>query len=77
MHRRRDSSGLNWKPHLMLGGVVSRAFGGKSYAISVGTLSDVIPFPPGQVLMISTSSGVDVYTAATLLNGQPCGIGRE
>lgn len=54
----------------MLGSAPSGAFGGKSYAISVGTLSDVIPFPPGQVLMISTSSGVDVYTAATLCDGQ-------
>lgn len=25
----------------------------------------IIPFPPGQVLMISTSSGVALYTAAT------------
>ena len=36
-----------------------------SYEISVGTLSDVMPLPPGHVLMISISSGVEVYTAAT------------
>jgi hypothetical protein len=51
------------------------------YPISVGTLSDVIPirhqpllhtlgeggapFPPGQVLIMSISSGVALYTAAT------------
>lgn len=66
MHRRRESSGLNWKPHLMpalddapfalvpfedeavasLEVVVDL---GNSYAISVGTLSDVMPFPPGQL----------------------------
>jgi hypothetical protein len=56
---------------------------GRSYAISDGTLSDVMPFPPGQlpnpiswrsdetrrgpyVFITSTSSGVEVYTAATL-----------
>lgn len=70
MHRRRDSSGLNWKPHFAVGSAPSAEFGGKSYAISVGTLSDVIPLPPGHVLMISTSSGVEVYTAATLQNDQ-------
>ncbi|KAI7150346.1 hypothetical protein KC344_g206 [Hortaea werneckii] len=37
------------------------------YAISEGTLSDVIPLPPGQLLMMSTSSGVALYTAATPL----------
>lgn len=52
----------------MFGSAPSLEFGGKSYAISVGTLSDVIPLPPGHVLIISTSSGVDVYTAATLGN---------
>lgn len=66
MHLSRDSSGRNWNPHLIVGSVPSGAVEGVSYDISVGTLSDVIPFPPGQVLMISTSSGVDVYTAATL-----------
>lgn len=54
----------------MVGSVPLAAFGPKSYAISVGTLSEVIPFPPGQVLIISTSSGVDVYTAATLCTSQ-------
>lgn len=70
MQRRRDSSGLNWKPHLTLGLVVVVVLAaepvGRSYEISVGTLSEVMPLPPGQVFMISTSSGVEVYTAATL-----------
>ena len=66
IHLSRDSSGRNWNPHLMVGSDPSGAVEGISYAISVGTLSDVIPLPPGQVLIISTSSGVDVYTAATL-----------
>jgi hypothetical protein len=49
MQRRRVSSGLNWKPHLMFfaesdmdvddGGCADAS----RYAISVGTLSDVIP----------------------------------
>jgi hypothetical protein len=51
---------------LTVGAVAGAAPAGSSYEISVGTLSDVMPFPPGHVLMISTSSGVDVYTAATL-----------
>jgi hypothetical protein len=55
---------------LILGSVPLAAFAPTSYEISVGTLSDVIPFPPGHVLIISTSSGVDVYTAATLFASQ-------
>lgn len=70
MQRRRDSSGLNWNPHLIFGSAPSLEFGGKSYVISVGTLSDVIPLPPGHVFIISTSSGVEVYTAATLYHSQ-------
>lgn len=66
MHRSRDSSGLNWNPHFTVGSAPVVSLAGKLYAISVGTLSEVIPLPPGHVLMISTSSGVDVYTAATL-----------
>lgn len=61
----------------MLGSVPLEAPRRESYAISVGTLSDVIPFPPGQVLMISTSSGVEVYTAATLYDSQSHDITRE
>lgn len=75
IHRRRGSEGLNWKPQRTLrgcdgcesddcdadgeneGGVDA---GGATYAISVGTLSEVMPLLPGQVLMISTSSGVEV-----------------
>lgn len=56
---------------------------GVTYAISVGTLSEVIlqkhcmsggvyeggiesyPLPPGHVLIMSMSSGVALYTAAT------------
>lgn len=63
MHRNLDSSGLNWKPHFTVG-VEEEAppapDGGISYEISVGTLSDVMPLPPGQFLIISMSSGVDV-----------------
>jgi hypothetical protein len=70
MHRNRDSSGLNWKPHFTVGSVPAAALDGRSYEISVGTLSEVMPLPPGHVLMISMSSGVDVYTAATLHPGQ-------
>lgn len=72
MHRNLDSSGLNWKPHFTVGVVEEEVpapepdDGGISYEISVGTLSEVMPLPPGQFLMISISSGVDVYTAATL-----------
>ena len=45
---------------MIVGSDPSGAVDGVSYAISVGTLSDVIPLPPGHVLIISTSSGVDV-----------------
>jgi hypothetical protein len=48
MQRRRVSSGLNWKPHFMVGVGLSRVelepfCDGISYEISVGTLSDVMP----------------------------------
>lgn len=66
MQRRRDSSGLNWKPHFTLGSLSEALLAGMSYDISVGTLSDVMPLLPGQVLIMSMSSGLDVYTAATL-----------
>lgn len=65
MQRRRGSSGLNWKPHLIfcgtgllpccsgvncaVAGVPFCGTGGRSYAISVGTLSEVMPFPPGHL----------------------------
>ena len=38
---------------------------GSSYAISVGTLSEVMPLPPGHVLIMSRSSGAPLYAAAT------------
>lgn len=66
MHRNRGSSGRNWHPHFIMGSVPGGDPGGLEYPISVGTLSDVIPLLPGQVLMISISSGFDVYTTATL-----------
>lgn len=50
----------------MVGAVPAGDPGDLEYPISVGTLSDVIPLLPGQVLMMSTSSGFDVYTTATL-----------
>lgn len=51
MQRRRVSSGLNWKPHFMVGcdfeslstEVLELFCEGYSYASSVGTLSLVIP----------------------------------
>ena len=62
MHRSRGSSGLNWKPHLIFWTValappcsgvmpllVFVGISAVSYAISVGTLSDVMPLPPGQL----------------------------
>lgn len=73
MQRSRGSSGLNWKPQRILcgaglapccSGVISSfadpfvPSGGRSYAISDGTLSEVIPLPPGHDLMMSMSSGV-------------------
>ena len=81
IHLRRDSEGLNWNPQRTFKGwegcdkedselegenEEGEAFGSATYAISVGTLSLVMPLLPGQVLMISTSSGVEVYTTATL-----------
>lgn len=72
----RDSSGRNWKPHFTAelalppdSSDFDAGVGASVYAISVGTLSEVIPLPPGQVFMISISSGVPVYTAATLVLG--------
>lgn len=59
MQRKRGSSGLCWKPHLMSGltldkgvcsGVTSLgAVGLLMYESSVGTLSLVMPLPPGQL----------------------------
>ena len=80
MQRRRGSEGENSKPQRVLraglGDEVPEeevdvedapgAAEAYEYEISVGTLSLVIPLLPGHVLMISTSSGVDVYTVATL-----------
>lgn len=74
IHRRRGSEGLNWKPQRTFSGCdgcewelsesdgeqAGEAFGSTTYAISVGTLSLVMPLLPGQVFMISTSSGVEV-----------------
>lgn len=43
MQRSRDSSGLNWNPHFMAGACFEGSAEGSAYAISVGTLSEVMP----------------------------------
>jgi hypothetical protein len=65
MQRRRGSEGENWKPHFICcppfgegerEPLLPFVLGAFTYAISVGTLSEVMPFPPGQLYGVQSFS---------------------